>query len=219
MVKIAPSVLAADFSKLGKEIESVKSADILHFDVMDGVFVPNISFGLPVLSSVRKITDMPLDVHLMIQTPSKWIGRFAEAGADTIVFHVEAENPESIKTTISNIKALGKRPGLSLRPNTPAAALLPYLDTLDTVLVMTVEPGFGGQGFMPDILTKISEIRQEIDRRGSNCEIEVDGGINYETAKLCVKAGATVLVTGSFIFKTNDRASVITKLRTNAANP
>jgi ribulose-phosphate 3-epimerase len=213
MVKIAPSLLSADFTKLGDEIETVKSADYLHFDVMDGVFVPNISFGLPVLESVRKITDMTLDVHLMLAAPSQYTARFAAAGGDIITFHVEAEAPEITCATISELHKLGKKAGLSVRPETPAEALLPYIDTLDLVLVMTVEPGYGGQEFIAAMLPKVTQLREIIDSRGLKCELEVDGGINHDTAKLCIAAGADVLVAGHDVFHTADRAAHIKELR------
>ena len=213
MNKIAPSILTADFTKLGSEIDSVKSADYLHFDVMDGMFVPNISFGTPVLESVRKFTDMTLDVHLMIASPARYTSRFAEAGADIVVMHVEAETQENIAAAIDELHTMGKRAGLSIKPGTPAAALLPYIDTLDTVLVMTVEPGFGGQRFMSAMLPKITRLRRIIDDKGVNCEIEVDGGINLDTARLCVEAGADVLVAGNDVFLAPDRAARIAELR------
>jgi len=213
VVKIAPSILSADYSKLGEEIISVSRADYLHFDVMDGVFVPNISIGLPVLESVRKITDMTLDVHLMITQPYRFTARFAEAGADIVVFHVEAETPDNTNKALREISDLGKKAGLSVKPNTSAQELIPYIDRLDMILVMTVEPGFGGQKFMPEMLPKISELREYIDKNGLKCDIEVDGGINLETAKLCVDAGANVLVAGSDIFNKSDRAARIAELR------
>ena len=215
MIKIAPSALSADFTKLGDEINSVASADYLHFDVMDGVFVPNISIGLPVLSAVRKKTNMTLDVHLMITSPARYTARFAKAGGDIVVFHVEAETPENTYAAIEELRKLGKRAGLSVKPDTPAQALLPYINDLDLVLVMTVEPGFGGQEFIAAMLPKISELRRVIDDRGLSCELEVDGGINPETAKLCIGAGADVLVAGSDIFSVpdRDRAARIAQLR------
>ena len=213
MIKIAPSILAADFTKLGDEIISVKSADYLHFDVMDGVFVPNISVGLPVLGSVRKITTMALDVHLMITSPSRYALQFVKNGADIVVFHVEAETPENIRKTIDNIHNLGVKAGMSIKPGTPADALLPYIDTLDIVLAMTVEQGFGGQSFIEAMLPKITELRRMIENRNNKCELEVDGGINLETARLCINAGANVLVAGSDIFGESDRASRIAALR------
>ena len=213
MIKIAPSILSADFTKLGDDIISVKSADYLHFDVMDGVFVPNISIGLPVLKSVRKITDMVLDVHLMITSPSIYVSQFAKTGADIVVFHIEAETPENTRCAIADIHKLGKRAGLSVKPGTSAETLLPYIDMLDIVLVMTVEPGFGGQKFIYDMLPKITEIRNIIEDHNLNCELEVDGGINPETARLCINAGANVLVAGSDIFNESDRAARIERLR------
>ena len=213
VTRVAPSILSADFSKLGEEIRSIESADYLHFDVMDGMFVPNISIGLPVLESVRKITEMTLDVHLMIASPSRYIAQFANAGGDIIVFHVEAETPDKISSAIEDAHRLGRKAGLSIKPNSPAEALFPYLDICDMVLVMTVEPGFGGQKFMTSTLPKISELRRLVDARGLSCDIEVDGGINPETAKLCIEAGANVLVAGNDIFRSPDRAARIAELR------
>ena len=216
MIKIAPSILAADFTKVGEEIRSVESADYLHFDVMDGVFVPNISIGLPVLKSVRNITDMTLDVHLMITSPANYVQRFAGAGGDIIVFHIEAETPENTINAIEQIHVLGKRAGLSIKPETPAERILEYIGGIDLALVMTVEPGFGGQEFIPGMLDKISKLRKVIDSRGLHCEIEVDGGINVETAKLCIQAGADVLVAGSDVFRSSDRIAQIEALRAAA---
>jgi len=213
MIKIAPSILSADFTKLRDEIDSVNSADYLHFDVMDGVFVPNISIGLPVLASVRGITDMTLDVHLMITSPSRFTSRFAASGADIVTFHVEAETPENIRNAIREIRKLGKKAGLSIKPGTPADSVLPYIDELDLLLVMTVEPGFGGQEFIAAALPKIAALRGLIDSMGLSCELEVDGGVNPETAGLCVKAGANVLVAGHDIFRSPDRAARIATLR------
>ena len=218
MIKIAPSILAADFTKVGEEIRSVETADYLHFDVMDGVFVPNISIGLPVLESVRDITDMTLDVHLMITSPANYVQRFAEAGGDIIVFHIEAETPANTIAAIERIHKLGRRAGLSVKPATPVERLMGYIGGIDLALVMTVEPGFGGQEFIPGMLDKISKLRQVIDSRGLHCEIEVDGGINVETAKLCLQAGADVLVAGSDIFRSGDRTAQIEALRTAAGN-
>jgi len=213
MAKVAPSILAADFSKLGSEIESVNTADYLHFDVMDGNFVPNISFGFPVLESVRKITDMPLDVHLMIDSPSRYVTEFAKSGSDIITFHVEAEGSDKIHHTIGKIHGHGKKAGLSIKPSTPAEAILPYIEIIDLVLVMTVEPGYGGQKFISEMLPKISRVRDVIESRKLCCELEVDGGINLETAKLCVNAGADVLVAGSDVFMADNKAAHIAKLQ------
>jgi len=213
MIKIAPSILAADFSKLENEVLSIEAADYIHFDVMDGVFVPNISFGFPVLEAVRKTTDMTLDVHLMIDSPSLYTARFAEAGGDIITFHVEAGTPQSIREAIGDIHRLGKKAGLSVKPDSPAEVLLPYIDSLDIVLVMTVEPGYGGQKFMPEMLPKVTRIREIINSRGLSCELEVDGGINQETAGLCIAAGANVLVAGVAVFRAEDKGAYISKLR------
>ena len=212
-VKIAPSILSADFVKLADEIRTVESADYLHFDVMDGNFVQNISVGLPVLTSVRKFTDMILDVHLMIENPARYVTRFAQVGADIITFHVEAESQNNIQEAIDEIHKQGKKAGLSIKPGTSPEALLPYINSLDLILVMTVEPGFGGQKFMPEMLPKITKLREIIKSQGLDCEIEVDGGINADTAVLCVNAGADVLVAGDYIFKAADRAATIKKLR------
>ena len=213
MTKIAPSILSADFTKLGQDIDSIKTADYLHFDVMDGIFVPNISIGIPVLESVRKYTDMVLDVHLMITEPVKYVERFADAGADIVVFHLEADTPENIALAIEKVKAKGKKVGISIKPKTPAEELIPYMKDLDLALVMTVEPGFGGQKFMADMMPKVELLRKYIDDNGLDCELEVDGGVNPETAAVCRAAGANVLVAGSDVFKAADRAARIKSLR------
>jgi ribulose-phosphate 3-epimerase len=213
MVKIAPSILSADFTRLGADVASISTADYIHFDVMDGVFVPNISIGLPVLESLRKHTDMVIDVHLMITEPHRYVRQFADAGADIVVFHVEADTPDQIIAAISTVKEAGKKVGLSIKPGTPTDVLLPYITQLDMVLVMTVEPGFGGQTFMDDMMPKVRLLRQIIDERNLTCELEVDGGINPVTAKICTAAGADVLVAGSDIFKAPDRGARIQELR------
>lgn len=213
MLKIAPSILSADFTRLGEDIKSILSADYLHFDVMDGIFVPNISIGIPVLESVRKFTEMELDVHLMITQPVRYVMDFISAGADLVVIHAEADTPENTEKALRLIKNAGKKAGLALKPKTPAESLLPYLERLDLVLVMTVEPGFGGQKFMEDMLPKITLLRRAIDARNLRCELEVDGGINSATAKLCTGAGADVLVAGSAVFGAADRSKMIAELR------
>ncbi|MDR1217507.1 MAG: ribulose-phosphate 3-epimerase [Oscillospiraceae bacterium] len=213
MVKISPSLLSADFTRLGEDIESVRAAEYLHFDVMDGVFVPNISVGLPVLEAVRRVTDATLDVHLMITEPVRYAGCFARAGADIVAFHVEADSPDGISGAIDAVLSLEKKPGLAVKPATPTEAVLPYIDRLGIVVVMAVEPGYGGQKFIMGSLDKLRELRALIDARNPGCELEVDGGVNPETARLCVEAGADVLVSGSDLFGAPDRAARIRELR------
>ena len=212
-IKIAPSILSADFTRLGNDISSVQSADLLHFDVMDGNFVPNLSFGLPVLKSVRKYTDMELDVHLMIDKPVRYIERFAENGADLISVHLEADHPTQIQAALDEMKRCGVKRAIALRPITSAKAILPYVEQLDMVLVMTVEPGFGGQAFMEQQLETIREARALLDRYHPECDLEVDGGIASQTAALVKEAGANVLVAGSAVFGKENRDQAIQALR------
>lgn len=213
MIKVSPSILASDFSKLGEEAKACQTAnaDMLHIDVMDGHFVPNITLGAPVVKSLRKCTDLIFDVHLMISDPKTYIPDFISAGADIITFHIESCEKE-VSDCIDIIKNADKKVGLALKPSTPAEAVFPYLDKIDMVLVMTVEPGFGGQKFMSDMLEKIKLVKAEAERHKLNPDIQVDGGITDETAPYVVNAGANVLVAGSYVFK-GDKATAVSSLK------
>ena len=216
MILISPSLLSADFGCLGADAQRMESAgaDWLHYDVMDGHFVPNISIGIPVLKSLKKYTSVPLDVHLMISEPLRYVAEFAKAGADLITFHVESDD-DPVKT-IEAIRAAGCRPSISVKPGTPAEALFPYLELVDMVLVMTVEPGFGGQSFMADMMPKARALRDEITKRGLDVMVEVDGGISEKNAALCAENGIDVLVSGSTIFGAEDPADMIAQIRSEA---
>lgn len=210
---LAPSLLSADFANLGRDSDRMEKAGakILHFDVMDGAFVPNISFGIPVLKSLNKYTDMPMDVHLMIEEPHRYIDQFADAGADYITIHIEAES--DIEGTLKKIAEKGVIPAISVKPGTPAEDAFKYLPLVKMVLVMSVEPGFGGQSFMPIALEKITAFRKEADRLGLDIDIEVDGGIGIETGKQVIDAGANILVAGSALFNAENPAAVINELK------
>ena len=213
MIKIAPSILSADFCNLDRDIQRIHTADMVHVDVMDGAFVPNITIGVPVVKSIRSHTDMFLDVHLMIDKPVRYIEQFCKAGADLLSIHLEADHPTRIAEALKIMGDYGVKKAIALRPITSAEAVLPYIEQLDMVLVMTVEPGFGGQAFMDSQLATIRRVREIIDQYNPACDLEVDGGINAQTAKLVVDAGANVLVAGSSVYGASDIDAAIASLR------
>ena len=213
MVKIAPSILACDLANLEKEVSDIEKAgaELVHIDVMDGRFVTNISFGLPVVEALRKKSNLAFDVHLMIEAPERYAARFIDAGADLLTFHIEAcEDAEALLDTIHECGAMA---AVSVKPRTPIESIYSLLEKCDMVLIMTVEPGYGGQSFMPEMVEKIEKLKAEIESRGLNVMIQVDGGINAETAKICREAGADILVAGSSVFKSEDRKAAIDILR------
>lgn len=213
-VIVSPSILSADFANLERDVRKVEQAgaDWIHIDVMDGHFVPNITIGAPVVKSLRKVTKMPIDVHLMIENPEKYIKDFVDAGSDYITIHYEAVN--NVKDTIDRIKVLGVKAGVSIKPGTPASVLEKFIPDLDLILIMTVEPGFGGQKFMTDCLPKISEVRNMLDKYDlSRTVIEIDGGIDNKTSKLALEAGANALVAGSYIYNSPDIKAAVESLR------
>ena len=209
MIKIAPSLLSADFSDLKNEIKDISTADFVHLDVMDGQFVPNISFGIPVIKSLRKHSDLIFDVHLMIKNPLKYIEDFCNAGADIITFHVEAD--DNVSDTIEKIKECGKKCGIVLSPDTEAEAVLPYIDMVDMILLMSVYPGFGGQKYIDRVTDKIKKVKEYIGDK--NIDLEIDGGITSENVHTAIKAGANVIVAGTSVFGKENRAKAIEELR------
>lgn len=211
MAIIAPSILSADFVNLERDVHNIEEngADWVHVDVMDGMFVPNISIGIPVVQALRRVTGLPLDVHLMIERPVRYVEQFVRAGADWLTIHIEADQPQNTLEALDKIRALGCKAAVSLKPRTPAEAALPYLTKCDMVLVMTVEPGFGGQSFMADMMEKVRFLRTTLDRVNPECRIEVDGGVDAVTQAVCKQNGADVLVTGSAYFKAADRAAFV----------
>lgn len=211
MAKIAPSILSADFANLEQAIHNIEAngADWVHVDVMDGIFVPNITIGIPVVAALRKVTHLPLDVHLMIDRPMRYVEDFVKAGAHYVTIHVEADQPQNTLEALDKIHALGAKAGIVLKPKTPVEAAIPYLEKCDLILVMTVEPGFGGQKFMADMMPKVAQLKEWMEDINPDCLIEVDGGVDRHTHALCKEAGADVLVAGSAYFKSENRAEFV----------
>ena len=211
MAKISPSILSADFVNLERDIHDIEKngADWVHVDVMDGIFVPNITIGIPVVRDIRRVTGLPLDVHLMIDRPIRYAERFIQAGADWLTIHLEADTPENTRACLEKIRSLGAKAGIALKPGTPLEAALPFLELCDMVLAMTVEPGFGGQSFQANMMEKTRRLRAILDEVNPGCLIEVDGGIDAVTQKVCKQNGVEVMVTGSAYFKAPDRAEFV----------
>ena len=211
MAKIAPSILSADFANLERDIRNIEEngADFVHVDIMDGIFVPNISIGIPVVKAIRPVTKLPLDVHLMIDRPIRYVEEFVKAGANFVTIHIEADQPQNTLEALDKIHALGCKAGIVLKPKTPAEAAIPYLEKCEMVLVMTVEPGFGGQSFMADQMEKLAQLKEWLEDINPDCLLEVDGGVDAQTQAVCKQAGANVLVAGSAYFKAADRAEFV----------
>ncbi len=211
MAKIAPSILSADFVNLERDVRMIaeNGGDWVHVDVMDGDFVPNITIGIPVVKALRAVTDLPLDVHLMISRPIRYAEQFVKAGADILTIHIEADQPANTLACLDKIRALGCKAAISLKPGTPAEAAIPYLDKCDMILVMTVEPGFGGQKFMADMMPKLKKLRQMLDEVNPGCILQVDGGVDANTCAVCKENGAEVLVAGSAYFGAADQKAFV----------
>ena len=214
MAILSPSILSADYMHFHEDMDKTKAAGAkwLHVDIMDGHFVPNLSFGYSWVKAMRKITDLVLDVHLMIDTPIKYAEEFCKAGADYLTIHVEADTPENIDKTLDLIRSLGVKPGIVVKPKTPAEAVKPYLDKVDMVLVMTVEPGFGGQKFMADMMPKLKTLRAMLDECNPDCHLEVDGGVDLVSGEICKENGADVLVAGSAFFGAADKPAFVASI-------
>ena len=215
MAILSPSILSADYMNMERDLRATAEMGVkwLHVDIMDGLFVPNLSFGYSMVASMRKVTDQVLDVHLMIDRPIRYVEQFVKAGADWLTIHVEADQPQNTLEALDRIHALGAKAGIVLKPKTPVEAAIPYLEKCDMVLVMTVEPGFGGQSFMADQMPKVAQLREWLDDVNPGCLVEVDGGVDLNTAPVCKKAGAQVLVSGSAYFKAADKASFVREIQ------
>ena len=214
MAILAPSILSADYMNMERDLTMTKQMGVkwLHVDIMDGIFVPNITFGYGFVKSMRKVSDLVLDVHLMIDRPIRYVQQFCDAGADYLTIHVESDTPENTLAALEKIRALGVKPGIVVKPNTPAEAIEAYLPLLDLVLVMTVEPGFGGQKFMAHMMPKLKQLRQMLDKVNPTCHLEVDGGVDLVTSETCKENGADVLVAGSAFYGSDDKAAFCKKL-------